>query len=171
MSVFFNSLRLNCFSPFLLYLIIITTHISASTIISHNVSITKTQQSNNLNIFTVHLMSPESLFALNDESKEDIQFFLYATQHIQAADPKKATPAPAAAAEAAQTAKAKEEPKAAAKSSEAAVENKPASAASKAGDDAAEVPKKQEKRNSITLLFKILVRRPSPFSLPLQVYF
>ncbi|XP_068589611.1 breast carcinoma-amplified sequence 1 isoform X2 [Cebidichthys violaceus] len=59
-------------------------------------------------------------------------------------DPKKATPAPAAAAE---TIKAKEEPKAAAKSSEAAVENKPASVA-----DAANAPKKAEKKN----FFKIL---------------
>ncbi|XP_041802071.1 breast carcinoma-amplified sequence 1 isoform X3 [Chelmon rostratus] len=74
----------------------------------------------------------------------------------KAADPKKATPAPAAAAEAAQTAKAKEEPKAAAKSSEAAVDSKPASAASQAGDDAASVPRKLEKRNSIQMFFKIL---------------
>ncbi|XP_044066632.1 breast carcinoma-amplified sequence 1 isoform X17 [Siniperca chuatsi] len=73
-----------------------------------------------------------------------------------AADPKKATPAPAAAAEAAQTVKAKEEPKVAAKSSEAAVDNKPASAASQAGDDAASVPRKLEKRNSIHLFFKNL---------------
>ncbi|XP_019129485.2 breast carcinoma-amplified sequence 1 isoform X9 [Larimichthys crocea] len=72
-----------------------------------------------------------------------------------AADPKKATPAPAAAGEAAQAAKAKEEPKAAAKSSEAVVD-KPASAASQSGDDAANVPKKLEKRNSIQLFFKIL---------------
>ncbi|XP_044066628.1 breast carcinoma-amplified sequence 1 isoform X14 [Siniperca chuatsi] len=74
----------------------------------------------------------------------------------KAADPKKATPAPAAAAEAAQTVKAKEEPKVAAKSSEAAVDNKPASAASQAGDDAASVPRKLEKRNSIHLFFKNL---------------
>ncbi|XP_037627821.1 breast carcinoma-amplified sequence 1 isoform X12 [Sebastes umbrosus] len=71
-----------------------------------------------------------------------------------AADPKKATPAPAAAA--AETVKAKEEPKAAAKSSEAVVDNKPASVASQAGDDAANMPKKLEKRNSIQLFFKIL---------------
>ncbi|XP_051281186.1 breast carcinoma-amplified sequence 1 isoform X7 [Dicentrarchus labrax] len=73
-----------------------------------------------------------------------------------AADPKKAAPAPAAAAEAAQTVKAKEEPKAAAKSSEAVVDSKPATVASQAGDDAANVPKKLEKRNSIQLFFKIL---------------
>ncbi|XP_029292415.1 breast carcinoma-amplified sequence 1 isoform X2 [Cottoperca gobio] len=69
-----------------------------------------------------------------------------------AVDPKSATPAPAAAAE---TVKAKEEPKAAAKSSEAVVENKP-TVASQADDDAANVPKKLEKRNSIQLFFKIL---------------
>ncbi|XP_044208747.1 breast carcinoma-amplified sequence 1 isoform X5 [Thunnus albacares] len=73
-----------------------------------------------------------------------------------AAEPKKATPAPAAAAEGAQTVKAKEEPKGAAKSSEAAADNKPASVASQAGDDAANVPKKLEKRNSIQLFFKAL---------------
>ncbi|XP_049437360.1 breast carcinoma-amplified sequence 1 isoform X8 [Epinephelus fuscoguttatus] len=69
-----------------------------------------------------------------------------------AADPKKATPAPAAAAE---TAKPKEEPKAAAKSAEASVDNKPASVASQAADDASG-PKKLEKRNSVQLLFKFL---------------
>ncbi|XP_078111930.1 breast carcinoma-amplified sequence 1 isoform X4 [Sander vitreus] len=71
----------------------------------------------------------------------------------KAADPQKASPAPAAAAE---TVKAKEEPKAAAKSSEAVVDNKPASVASQAGDDAANVPRKLEKRNSIHLFFKHL---------------
>lgn len=82
----------------------------------------------------------------------------------QAADPKKATPAPAAAAE---TAKPKEEPKAAAKSAEASVDNKPASVASQAADDASG-PKKLEKRNSVQLLFKFLVRRVTLF--PLTVY-
>ncbi|TKS76632.1 hypothetical protein D9C73_010721 [Collichthys lucidus] len=85
---------------------------------------------------------------------------------FKAADPKKATPAPAAAGEAAQAAKAKEEPKAAAAKSSEAVVDKPASAASQAGDDAANVPKKLEKRNSIQLFFKILVRRASPTSPP-----
>ena len=84
-------------------------------------------------------------------------------QQFQAAEPKKATPAPAAAAEGAQTVKAKEEPKGAAKSSEAAADNKPASVASQAGDDAANVPKKLEKRNSIQLFFKALVRKTSLF--------
>lgn len=79
----------------------------------------------------------------------------------QAADPKKAAPAPAAAAEPVQTVKTKEEPKPAAKSSEAVVENKPAVVASQTGDDAANVPKKLEKRNSIQLFFKILVRTVS----------
>ncbi|XP_071333441.1 breast carcinoma-amplified sequence 1 isoform X11 [Trachinotus anak] len=75
----------------------------------------------------------------------------------KAAEPKKATPAPAAAAaEAAQSAKTKEEPKAAAKSSEGVVDSKQASAASQAGDDAANVPRKLEKRNSIHLFFKNL---------------
>ncbi|XP_039656287.1 breast carcinoma-amplified sequence 1 isoform X9 [Perca fluviatilis] len=70
----------------------------------------------------------------------------------KAADPQKASPAPAAA----ETVKAKEEPKAAAKSSEAVVDNKPASVAPQAGDDAANVPRKLEKRNSIQLFFKHL---------------
>nr|XP_040049743.1 breast carcinoma-amplified sequence 1 isoform X7 [Gasterosteus aculeatus aculeatus] len=70
-----------------------------------------------------------------------------------AADPKKASPAPAAAPE---TVKAKEEPKAAAKLSEAVVDNKPASVASQAAGDAAKAPKKLEKRNSIHQFFKIL---------------
>ncbi|XP_031146357.1 breast carcinoma-amplified sequence 1 isoform X2 [Sander lucioperca] len=74
----------------------------------------------------------------------------------KAADPQKASPAPAAAAE---TVKAKEEPKAAAKSSEAVVDNKPASVASQAGDDAANVPRKLEKRNSIHLFFKHLSQK------------
>lgn len=84
-------------------------------------------------------------------------------QNVQAADPKKATSAPAAAAEPAQVAKAKEEPKAAAKSSEAVVDNKPVLVASQAADDGASVPKKLEKRNSIQLFFKTLVRRASLF--------
>nr|XP_040049745.1 breast carcinoma-amplified sequence 1 isoform X9 [Gasterosteus aculeatus aculeatus] len=71
----------------------------------------------------------------------------------KAADPKKASPAPAAAPE---TVKAKEEPKAAAKLSEAVVDNKPASVASQAAGDAAKAPKKLEKRNSIHQFFKIL---------------
>ncbi|KAM8862739.1 breast carcinoma-amplified sequence 1 isoform 2-T2 [Spinachia spinachia] len=71
----------------------------------------------------------------------------------KAADPKKASPAPAAGAE---TVKAKEEPKAAAKSSEAVADNKPASVASQAAGDAANAPKKVEKRNSIHQFFKIL---------------
>uniref|UniRef100_A0A1A7Z7N9 Breast carcinoma amplified sequence 1 n=2 Tax=Iconisemion striatum TaxID=60296 RepID=A0A1A7Z7N9_9TELE len=73
------------------------------------------------------------------------------------AEPKKATVAPPAAeAEAAPAIKAKEEPKAAAKHSEAAVDNKPASVACPTGDDAASVPRKLEKRNSIQLFFKNL---------------
>ncbi|XP_005918889.1 breast carcinoma-amplified sequence 1 isoform X1 [Haplochromis burtoni] len=79
-----------------------------------------------------------------------------------AAEPKKVTPTPPAAAEAAQAVKAKEEPKVAAKSSEQAADNKPASVPSQAGDDAASVPKKLEKRNSIQLFFKNLTqKRPS----------
>ncbi|XP_034733249.1 breast carcinoma-amplified sequence 1 isoform X2 [Etheostoma cragini] len=70
-----------------------------------------------------------------------------------AAGPQKASPAPAAAAE---TVKAREEPKAAAKSSEAVVDKKTASGAPQAGDDAANVPRKLEKRNSIQLFFKHL---------------
>lgn len=90
-----------------------------------------------------------------------IQFFIMHPQHFQAADPKKATPAaPAAAAE---TVKAKEEPKTAAKTAEVVVDNKPAAVASQAGDDAANVPKKMEKRDSVQLFFKFLVRRASLF--------
>ncbi|XP_038577812.1 breast carcinoma-amplified sequence 1 isoform X2 [Micropterus salmoides] len=73
------------------------------------------------------------------------------------ADPKKATPAPAA--EAAPTVKAKEEPKPAAKSSEAVVDSKPASVATQAADEAANVPRKLEKRNSIHLFFKNLSQK------------
>lgn len=79
--------------------------------------------------------------------------------NLEVADSKKATSAPAAAAEPAQTAKAKEEPKAVAKSSEAVIDNKPVTVASQSGDDGASVPKKLEKRNSIQLFFKNLVRR------------
>lgn len=57
--------------------------------------------------------------------------------------------------------KAKEEPKAAAKPSEVVADSKPASAASPAGDDAANAAKKLEKRNSIQLFFKNLVRGAS----------
>lgn len=73
-----------------------------------------------------------------------------------AADPKKTTPAPPATAESPQPVKTKEEPKPAAKSPEAVVDSKPAPAASPAGDNAASVPKKLEKRNSIQLFFKNL---------------
>ncbi|KAF6737082.1 hypothetical protein FQA47_014188 [Oryzias melastigma] len=73
-----------------------------------------------------------------------------------AAEPKKTAASPPAAAEAAVAVKAKEEPKPAAKSSEAAAETKPASAVSQPADDAASVPKKLEKRNSIHLFFKNL---------------
>ncbi|XP_078806344.1 breast carcinoma-amplified sequence 1 isoform X8 [Oryzias latipes] len=73
-----------------------------------------------------------------------------------AAEPKKTAASPPAAAEAALAVKAKEEPKPAAKSTEAAAENKPASTVSQAADDAAGVPKKLEKRNSIQLFFKNL---------------
>ncbi|XP_015228621.1 PREDICTED: protein ENL-like [Cyprinodon variegatus] len=73
-----------------------------------------------------------------------------------AADPKKTSPTPPAAAESPQPVKAKEEPKAAAKPSEVVADSKPASAASPAGDDAANAAKKLEKRNSIQLFFKNL---------------
>lgn len=76
---------------------------------------------------------------------------------MQASDAKKSSPAPAPAAEPAQTAKAKEEPKPAAKTSEPAADNKPAAAAPQTGDDAAQVPKKLEKRNSVQLFFRALV--------------
>lgn len=73
------------------------------------------------------------------------------------------TPTPPAPAESPQPAKAKEEPKAVAKS-EAVVDSKPAAASSPAGDDAASQPKRLEKRNSIQLFFKNLVRGASLFS-------
>ncbi|XP_030589462.1 breast carcinoma-amplified sequence 1 isoform X8 [Archocentrus centrarchus] len=76
-----------------------------------------------------------------------------------AAEPKKATPTPPVATEAAQAVKTKEEPKVASKTSEQAADNKPASAASQAGDDAASMPKKLEKRNSIQLFFKNLTQK------------
>lgn len=82
--------------------------------------------------------------------------------HCQAAEPKKASPAPPAAAEAAQTAKAKEEPKAAGKTAEAGADHKPVSGAPQSGDD---TPKKLEKRNSFQNFFKNLVGRT--FYIPL----
>lgn len=84
--------------------------------------------------------------------------------HFQAADPKKSTPAPAAAADPAPSVKTKEEPKPAAKSTEAVVENKAAATAVQTRDDASSVPKKLEKRNSIQLFFKSLVRGAPRFS-------
>ncbi|XP_067383460.1 breast carcinoma-amplified sequence 1 isoform X8 [Channa argus] len=79
-----------------------------------------------------------------------------------APEPKKATSAPAAAAEAAQAGKPKEEPKTAAKSSEAVVDSKQTTVASQAGDNGASVSRKLEKRNSIHLFFKNLgQKRPS----------
>lgn len=98
---------------------------------------------------------------LVSSSRRPVIVIVFMLPPSQAADPKKAAPAPAAAAEPAQTVKTKEEPKPPAKSSEAVVENKPAVAASQTGDDAANVPKKLEKRNSIQLFFKILVRTAS----------
>ncbi|XP_037627822.1 breast carcinoma-amplified sequence 1 isoform X13 [Sebastes umbrosus] len=97
---------------------------------------------------------PEPPPPVQEEKKTASKSAFFSLFKPKAADPKKATPAPAAAA--AETVKAKEEPKAAAKSSEAVVDNKPASVASQAGDDAANMPKKLEKRNSIQLFFKIL---------------
>ncbi|XP_049922138.1 breast carcinoma-amplified sequence 1 isoform X6 [Epinephelus moara] len=94
---------------------------------------------------------PEPPPPVQEEKKTGSKSFLSLFKP-KAADPKKATPAPAAAAE---TAKPKEEPKAAAKSAEASVDNKPASVASQAADDASG-PKKLEKRNSVQLLFKFL---------------
>ncbi|XP_067383463.1 breast carcinoma-amplified sequence 1 isoform X11 [Channa argus] len=80
----------------------------------------------------------------------------------KAPEPKKATSAPAAAAEAAQAGKPKEEPKTAAKSSEAVVDSKQTTVASQAGDNGASVSRKLEKRNSIHLFFKNLgQKRPS----------
>ncbi|XP_011601110.2 breast carcinoma-amplified sequence 1 isoform X1 [Takifugu rubripes] len=73
----------------------------------------------------------------------------------KAADPKKASPAPPAAAEPAPAVKTKEEPKPAAKPSETPADNKAAVTAAQAGEDAPSGPKKLEKRNSIQLFFKI----------------
>lgn len=102
---------------------------------------------------------PEPPPAVQEEKKPASKSSFMSLFKPKAADPKKATPAPAAAAEAAQTAKAKEEPKAAAKSSEAAGDSKAASAAPQAGDEPASVPRKLEKRNSIHLFFKNLGQR------------
>ncbi|KAL7399519.1 hypothetical protein ABVT39_025819 [Epinephelus coioides] len=96
-------------------------------------------------------VKPEPPPPVQEEKKTGSKSFLSLFKP-KAADPKKATPAPAAAAE---TAKPKEEPKAAAKSAEVSVDNKPASVASQAADDASG-PKKLEKRNSVQLLFKFL---------------
>ncbi|KAM7411265.1 hypothetical protein PAMA_021314 [Pampus argenteus] len=99
---------------------------------------------------------PEPQPPVQEETKTDAKPSFFSLFKPKAAESKKATPAPAAAAEAAQTVKAKEEPKAAGKSSEAVVDNKLASVASQAGDDAAKEPRKLEKRNSIHLFFKTL---------------
>lgn len=90
--------------------------------------------------------------------RQDSVFLNYMSRYFQAAEPKKTSSTSPAATEAAQAVKAKEEPKPAAKSSEAVVDNKPVSAASQAGEEAVNLPKKLEKRNSIQLFFKNLVR-------------
>ncbi|XP_029363246.1 breast carcinoma-amplified sequence 1 isoform X3 [Echeneis naucrates] len=92
-----------------------------------------------------------------EEKKTASKSSFFSLFKSKSADPKKASSAPAAAAaEAAQGVKAKEEPKPGAKSSEGVVDSKQASVASQAGDDAASVPRKLEKRNSIQLFFKNL---------------
>ncbi|XP_023812663.1 translation initiation factor IF-2 isoform X7 [Oryzias latipes] len=90
------------------------------------------------------------------EEKKSSKPSFFSAFKPKAAEPKKTAASPPAAAEAALAVKAKEEPKPAAKSTEAAAENKPASTVSQAADDAAGVPKKLEKRNSIQLFFKNL---------------
>ncbi|XP_078144673.1 breast carcinoma-amplified sequence 1 isoform X3 [Centroberyx gerrardi] len=99
---------------------------------------------------------PEPPPPVQEEKKPSSKTSLFSFFKPKAAEPKKETPAPPAAAEAVQTVKAKEEPKAAAKSAEAPVDNKSVSGASQSGDDAANVPRKLEKRNSIHLFFKNL---------------
>ncbi|XP_072223197.1 breast carcinoma-amplified sequence 1 isoform X2 [Leuresthes tenuis] len=99
---------------------------------------------------------PEPPPAVQEEKRAASKSSFLSLFKPKAAEPKKTTPTPPAAAEAAQAVKAKEDPKAAAKSSEAVVDNKPVPAASQAGDDAANVPRKLEKRNSIQLFFKNL---------------
>lgn len=95
---------------------------------------------------------------------------------FQAADPKKASPEVPAAAEPAPAVKTKEEPRATAKTSESTAESKAAVTAPQTGDDAPSAPKKLEKRNSIQLFFKILVRTSAswqhwPIDLPGLVLF
>ncbi|XP_071398010.1 breast carcinoma-amplified sequence 1 isoform X4 [Centroberyx affinis] len=99
---------------------------------------------------------PEPPPPVQEEKKPSSKTSFLSFFKPKAAEPKKETPAPPAAAEAVQTVKAKEEPKAAAKSAEAPVDNKSVSGASQSGDDAANVPRKLEKRNSIHLFFKNL---------------
>uniref|UniRef100_A0A1A8HQ18 Breast carcinoma amplified sequence 1 n=1 Tax=Nothobranchius kuhntae TaxID=321403 RepID=A0A1A8HQ18_NOTKU len=100
---------------------------------------------------------PESPPPVQEKKKAASKSSFTSLFKSKSAEPKKTTLAPPAAeAEAAPAIKAKDEPKAAAKHSEAAVDNKPASAACPAGDDAASVPRKLEKRNSIQLFFKNL---------------
>ncbi|XP_068454749.1 breast carcinoma-amplified sequence 1 isoform X2 [Clinocottus analis] len=96
---------------------------------------------------------PEPPPPVQEAKKTDSKSSFFSLFKPKANAPTKATPAPAAAVE---TVKAKEEPKAAAKSSEAVVDSKPAAVASQTGGDAANAPKKLEKRNSIQLFFKIL---------------
>ncbi|KAM9343181.1 breast carcinoma-amplified sequence 1 isoform 4-T5 [Pholidichthys leucotaenia] len=102
---------------------------------------------------------PEPTPPAQEEKKAASKGSFFSLFKSKTAEPKKVNPAPPAAGEAPQAVKAKEEPKAAAKSPDAAAESKPASAASQAGDDAASVPKKLEKRNSIQLFFKTLTQK------------
>lgn len=101
--------------------------------------------------------TPKRLFT---KHRDTVRHVLLCLQNFQAADPKKASPAPPAAAEPAPAVKTKEEPKPAAKPSETTADNKAAVTAAQTGEDAPSGPKKLEKRNSIQLFFKIRVRAP-----------
>lgn len=74
---------------------------------------------------------------------------------LKAPEPKKETSAAPAAAESAPVAKAKEEPKPAAPAAPAAPDNKSADSTDNASPN---IPRKLEKRNSIQLFFKNLVK-------------
>lgn len=76
------------------------------------------------------------------------------SQH-KAPEPKKETPAAPPVAEAAPPAKAKEEPKPASPAPQAALDNKSADSTDNASPN---MPRKLEKRNSLQLFFKNLVK-------------
>ncbi|XP_061646516.1 breast carcinoma-amplified sequence 1 isoform X3 [Phyllopteryx taeniolatus] len=99
---------------------------------------------------------PEPPALVHEEKKTPSKSPFFSLFKPKASDPKKASPAPAKAADALPTVKVKEESKAAVKSCEVIIDDKVASVAPKAVDSAANAARKSEKRNSIQLFLKHL---------------